>query len=361
MIIKSLSRKASGKLTGTGRKSGSPFAALAGYMNRGLADGHGRAVLWNNFYGGERAGEAEVVAEFEKNAELMRERKNGNVLYHEILSFSAGHTAEGDELYRMVADVGQEYLRERAPDQLAYGVVHLDTDHIHLHLMLSANPAGKTERARLSKAEFAEAQKKTERFAIERYPELAQTKIYDAERRREKLKTNVREQSMRARTGQPSDKEAAKASMHQMFERAQCFADLAKLAETAGISFYQRGKTVGIVVKSADGQERKHRLSTLGLQEHYEATNRRLAATPERQEPQRSRPVAETRDAPAAAAEKNLALEKEAAELLGKPKTQGRDAAGAGTASEREKGLREALDRSSGREPEGRARGDDGR
>ena len=162
MIIKSLSRKAStvmmgGASGGSGSrhaKFSSPFGKLIRYMNRGIEDGEGRAVLWHNFYGGDRTPEDQLLREFEGNAELLQARKNGNVLYHEILSFSAGHQARGDALYRMVADIGQEYLRERAPDQLGYGVVHLDTDHIHLHLMLSANPAGRSERATSQKLTF---------------------------------------------------------------------------------------------------------------------------------------------------------------------------------------------------------------
>jgi hypothetical protein len=245
-------------------------------MNRGLVEGEGRAVLWNNFYASERTTEDEIIATFEQNANLLRERQNGNVLYHEILSFSAGHTVRGDELYRMVADVGQEYLRERAPEQLAYGVVHLDTDHIHLHLMISANDVGRSERVRLSKTEFSETQKKIERFTLEHYQELAQTRVYDRELPRERLKMDVHEQAMKSHTKEPSRKEQIKAKMHHLFERANSFSELADFAKSEGFSFYQRGQTVGVMVKDPDGQERKHRLSTLGVQDHYELTNRRL-------------------------------------------------------------------------------------
>ena len=284
MIIKSLSRKASASMTGASAGGGgagksrfsSPFGKLIRYMNRGLEDGEGRAVLWHNFYGGERTPEDEIRRDFERNAELLEARKNGNVLYHEILSFSKGHQARGDELYRMVADIGQEYLRERAPNQLGYGVVHLDTDHIHLHLMLSANPAGRSERVRLSKAEFAEVQKRIERFTLERYQALAQTNVYNQERPRERLKTDVHELAMRFRTGKPSQKEVLKTKLHQMFARANSIEEFAKLLEGDGIAFYARGKSVGVIVRDPDGTERRHRLSTLGVIDHYEETNTRL-------------------------------------------------------------------------------------
>lgn len=247
-------------------------------MNRGIEDGEGRAVLWHNFYGGEKTQEADILRSFEENAELLALRKNGNVLYHEILSFSKGHQARGDELYRMVADIGQEYLRERASDQLGYGVVHLDTDHIHLHLMLSANAVGRSDRVRLSKADFAEVQKRVERFTLDRYPALAQTQIYGRDRAPERLKTNVHEQAMKSRTGQPSQKETLKAKVHQLFERARTVDELARLLSDEGLGFYSRGKSVGILVRDEDGTERKHRLSTLGLAAHYEQMNARLLA-----------------------------------------------------------------------------------
>lgn len=278
MIIKSLSRKARSTSSSGGRSGGAgPFSALARYMNRGIEKEDGKAVLWHNFFGSERMSEAEIVAEFEENFRLLQERKNGNVLYHEILSFSSGYRAQGNDLEQMVADIGQEYLRERAPDQLAYGVIHRGTDHIHLHLMISANEAGKSDRVRLSKKEFAEAQKRVERYAIERYPDLAQTKIYDREPPKERLKTDAQEQAMKARTGALSRKELLKATMHQIFARANSYQELAELSKASGISFYQRGKTVGVIIKEPGGTERKHRLATLGVEEHYQATNERLS------------------------------------------------------------------------------------
>lgn len=276
MIIKSLSRKAGAPGGRAGGKAASPFSKLIRYMNRGFEEEEGRAVLWHNFYGGERTPEEEIREVFERNAEHLPYRKNGNVLYHEILSFSKGHLVHGDALYRMVADIGQEYLRERAQDQLGYGVVHLDTDHIHLHLLISANEVGRGDRVRLSKADFAEVQRRVERFTLERYPDLAQTQIYGRERPRERLKTDVHEQAMKLRTGKASQKEMLKAKLHQVFERAASVEELAKLLATEGLSFYARGKSIGVVEHGADGTERRHRLSTLGVMAHYEATNARL-------------------------------------------------------------------------------------
>lgn len=316
MIIKSLSRKGRGFTKGKGASGRSPFAALARYMNRGIEQEDGQAVLWHNFYGSEKTREEDLVHEFERNAARLKERANGNVLYHEILSFSRGYRLRDEELARVVADIGQEYLNERAPDQLGYGVIHKETDHIHLHLMISSNQVGKSDRVRLSKKEFAEVQKRIESFAIERYPDMAQTQIYNRARPREKLKTEVHEQAMKARTKEPSRKEQLKARIHQLFERATDFEDLSRLAQAEGIRFYQRGKSPGVTVREADGSERNHRLSTLGVEEHYLATNVRLASEKGRGRPMKP-PIPEPEQSLQSPPEKMLtALEREAQELL---------------------------------------------
>ena len=275
MIIKSLSRKASG-----GARGGkSPFNTLIRYMTRDIENENGRSVLWHNFFGSEATSEAEILHEFESNARVLKARKNGNVLYHEMLSFSAGHRLQGETLYRVVTDIGQEYLRERAPNQLGYGVIHLDTDHIHLHLLISANEVGKSDRVRLSKQDFSDIQKRVEHYTRAHYPELNQDLVYDrgSARNREKLKTTVREQAMKARTGAQSRKEALKASLHQLFERAESAEEFQSLAASLGVEFYTRGASVGVVVRDPDGQERKHRLQSLGVMEHYERAQARLS------------------------------------------------------------------------------------
>jgi hypothetical protein len=278
MIIKSLGRKASSKMTGAGRVK-NPFMNLVRYMTREGDGETAKSVLWHGFYGHAGMSHAEIVAAFEENAKLLKERKNGNVLYHEILSFSAGYSLKGEALERAVADIGQEYLRYRASNQMAFGAIHYDTDHIHLHLMVSSNAIGKRDRVRLTKAQFAELQKAVESFTLAKYPELAQTRIYDRDRAKERLKTQTHEQAMKARTGEPSRKERMKGRLHGLFEQASSMADLEARLHAEGLSFYQRGKSRGVIERLSDGTERRHRLATLGIEEHYEATTARLTKT----------------------------------------------------------------------------------
>lgn len=284
MIIKSMGRKA-----GAGGVKGA-FVRLVRYMARGEGEESTKNVIWNGFYGNERSTEEEIVRAFEENAQYLKARKNGNLLYHEILSFSSGSQLQGEELERAVTDIGYEYLRRRAPQQLAFGAIHRDTDHIHLHLMISANAFNSSRRSWLTKQAFAQIQKETEAYTLKHYPELGQTVIYDKPRSKERLKTQTNEQAMRSRTGQASRKEELKAKLHQVFERAGSLEELQKSLGELGARLYTRGKSVGVVVRDGEG-ERKHRLAKLGLEEHYRATEARIATIEKKlkppQEPQK--------------------------------------------------------------------------
>ena len=142
MIIKSIGRKAASS-GGQGRGR-SPFLKLVRYMTRADDAERAQSILWHGFYGHAGMSNEEIVKAFEDNARLLAGRRNGNVLYHEIMSFSAGYRLKDDDLVRAVADIGAEYLRLRAGHQMAFGAVHHDTEHIHLHLMVSANAVGNT-------------------------------------------------------------------------------------------------------------------------------------------------------------------------------------------------------------------------
>lgn len=276
MIIKSMGRKAA-KPSGGGRgRGGSPFLNLVRYMTRGDPGEISQSVIWHGFYGHGGLAEEDIVSTFERNAKRLKDRKNGNVLYHEVLSFGAGYRLEDEKLARAVADIGQEYLRARAPNQLAFGAIHSDTEHIHLHLMISANEVDKVERVRLSKKEFLEIQRAIEAHVLACHPELKQTKIYDQERLKERLKTRSSEQAMKIRTGGVSDKEQLKNLLHGLFEQAIDREELERVMASRGMAFYLRGKTRGVTILEKSGAIKKHRLETLGVLEHYVATENRF-------------------------------------------------------------------------------------
>lgn len=268
MILKSMARK-----TAT-------FSDLLSYMDR---EGVSERIVAHNLYHSLDEDMDRVAESFMENAQRLSRRANGNSLYHEILSLEAGHGLSRERLTEILRDLAQVYLSERATDNLAFGIAHFDSQHVHLHLCISANAVGDSRRVRLSKESFAGIQKRLEGYILERYPELDQRTIYNSrERSREKLKTSAREQNMRHARGKTSAKEGMKARMHGIFQQATSYEDLAALLAQAGYSLYQRGATRGIL-DNATGK--KHRLSTLGVDEHFNFTIQRMTQEPQQQRP----------------------------------------------------------------------------
>ena len=262
MIIKSMARK------------DPSFAQLVGYMEKDAGD----RVLYHNFYGHDRMRAEEIVREFEDNARRLPRRKNGNALYHEILSLNSGHGLSREEARKVLADIGQEYLARRAPGQLAFGALHRDTGHLHLHLCISSNPVGKPNRVRLAKRDFADIQRTVEELVRERYPELNQERVYAKARDREKVKTSSKEQALKGRTGKGSRKEQIAGTVHGLLEYAASREELEALLRRSGLKLYERGRTLGL--EDADGK--RHRLKTLGLDLHFSAAFERYAAPADR-------------------------------------------------------------------------------
>jgi hypothetical protein len=257
MIIKSMSRKAP------------TFKQLIEYMEK--ERGH-RAII-HNLYCSESAEQKEIIKQFEENAQHLPKRKNGNYLYHEVLTLENKHDLDSKKLSNLLTELGEMYLKERAKNQLAFAYIHTDTKNHHIHFCISANELQSEKRKRLSKAEFSKIQQKLETHILEKYPELNQSEIYNKSLSQEQMKTSTREQAYKKRTGKLSKKEEMKNKLHGIFEQANSIKELNKLLVKNGFKLYQRGQTVGVVNLATN---RKHRLKTLGLLPHYEATKSRF-------------------------------------------------------------------------------------
>lgn len=245
------------------------FKQLIEYMEK--ERGH-RAII-HNFYCSESAEQEEIISEFEQNAQHLPKRKNGNYLYHEVLTLENNHDLDGKILNDLLAQLGEMYLEERASKQLAFAYIHTDTKNYHIHFCISANDIGSQKRQRLSKAKFAKIQKKLENHILENHPELNQSEIYNKSLSHEQMKTSNKEQEFKKRTGKLSKKEKMKNKLHGIFEQANSIEELNKLLEESNFKLYQRGKTIGVTHLETN---KNHRLKTLGLLPHYEATKSRF-------------------------------------------------------------------------------------
>lgn len=125
-----------------------------------------------------------VVKQFKDNARPLPKRKNGNCLYHEILSFPVTDSVSLERQKFALREAAERYLADRADKLLAWGQMHEEKGHLHYHFMLSANEIGQSKRHRLTKADFARLQRELEAFILRRFPELGQEPIYGNDRQR---------------------------------------------------------------------------------------------------------------------------------------------------------------------------------
>lgn len=259
MIIKSLARKQP------------TFRELVAYFHREDKPDGLPLTLRHNLWAEEHELD-ELVDEFESNHQCLPQRKNGNALYHEIISLPQGLKADRKQQERALIDLGQKYLSARAPEQLGYGVVHFERDHLHLHLMISSNAVGSRTRSRLSKAQFSEIQKDLEQYQCQKYPELGQDRYYGQDR--EPTQRRTREDQMHRRQRQPTQKMKAQEAIERNLSASAGHQEFKKSLEAEGWRLYCRAGTWG-VEKSETG--RRYRLKTLGQAENLAEAERRWA------------------------------------------------------------------------------------
>ncbi len=213
-----------------------------------------------------------AVEEFEENATFLPKRANGNYLYHECIVLGACPEVSSAKQERILLDLVQQYVALRCPDQMVYGRMHLDTDHMHFHLCISANTVRGHQRRWLSRGRFADIQRQIEKYKLERYPELGDEKYYDLDARRQKrekakvereeaAKLSRREVELKKRSGKPSQKEQDREAILETFQTSRSEDELNQRLAKLGFERYSRGQTEG-VTKTVNG--RKYRLKTLG-------------------------------------------------------------------------------------------------
>ena len=272
MILKSLARKEP------------TFGQLVAYF---LNPKEAEIAITQNFRVGTEAPTV-IVQQFKENYELLPKRKNGNALYHEIIALPPDSKGSKREQVAALKEIAEKYLASRAELHLAFGVIHRDTDCLHMHLLISSNALLSHRRARLTKAAFATIQRETEEYQIAHYPKLGSQRYYAAGSReaetaqqhiavtpkstkRQRTKATTREQAAALRTGRPSKKEQLAQTIQTALTTAAKPHELTAVLAAAGLTLYRRGKSVGVQTEGG----RRYRLTTLGIARNYaEATAR---------------------------------------------------------------------------------------
>ena len=277
MIIKSLARK---------RPS---FRQLIHYMGR-----DGGAAFSRNLY--DVGDNPRAVAEaFERNHAHLPARRRGNALYHEIIVLPAQPGLSEARQRQLLNALADRYCELRAPDNLAYGRIHQDTDHSHIHLVISANAAQSKTRTRLSRAEFAQIQARLEREARARFPELQDRALYDRAPKISRSSPTVRQDAMERNSPKMPFKTFYRDALLARVPSCRNEAELTHLLTCLNLEMYQRGKHLGVRNLSSGA---RYRLSTLGVEDlvksqmrQWEPQVERLAQTEEGEKVKPAKPV----------------------------------------------------------------------
>jgi hypothetical protein len=145
----------------------------------------------------------------------------------------------------------------------------------------------------LSKSDFAQIQIQLERMVLQRFPELEQQAVFEAnqttEQKQAREKQNERKASisnrgaeLHRRTGATPKRDEIKTMLETIFQQATDGRHFSELLEKHRLKLYQRGKNYGITAE--DGT--KYRFATLGLAEAWETLDKRMMAVFERQKHQ---------------------------------------------------------------------------
>lgn len=267
---------------------------------------------WLHNLPGSELSPAEIRREFQSNAHRLPTRRNGNILYHEILSFSPEDRDEATPA--VLEDLTRRYLELRAPRSLAYAQAHFDTDCPHVHILISANEIGSSRRQRLTRQQFGQIKHTMETLQRQLYPELQHSLAVTKQQSRRTRERNTstlpspatrRESERDRRLGgreQPhpaprSRKEEIRATILEALTRCSSGAECYRSLQRQGLQLYRRGKTIGVEEIAAQAgrstrKSRRYRLRTLGVAETFEQARRqwrelarRLSEIPRSPEP----------------------------------------------------------------------------
>lgn len=287
MIIKSMGRRKT-----TARNGQSVFASLLNYF---LKEKGAKIDICHNipahYY------QSEIIDTFADNARYLHERKNGNLAYHEIISFPVTQH-DRSRVNTALQNIGRTYLAERAPHNIAVGVIHNDKDHAHLHLMLSSNKLYERNRVRLSREDFLAIQERVAAKAQILYPEFGLENLYTPNNIRSNARESVRltqgqqQQKVHRKTAPISRKEQLSELVHGLLDKHQDKTTLESALSQHGFTLYQRGQTVGLV----DQDGKKHRLSTLGIMPRYQEWQQKAQERVSQKETPQVKPSVAKRD-----------------------------------------------------------------
>ncbi|WP_046006067.1 relaxase/mobilization nuclease domain-containing protein [Pseudoalteromonas rubra] len=271
MIIKSMSRKSRS------------FSQLYHYMKKGSSRSSQYDFFAQNIYARK---DKDIIAEFSANAHRLKARRNGNYLFHEIISITKSSQLTLEQEKQRLFDIVQHYAQMRCKYNLVAGYLHDEkSNNVHFHLMISSNEIDSPTNQRLTKYEFDRVKKATEKYVIETYPELEQDILINATREQRKQKQSNKAGEVKRKGGRLEKKEKITQTLREIFAQSRSMSELFNNLSEQGIEMYNRGNTIGFITL---GDGKKYRLKTLGLEDAFRQvealstrqTNRRAEKPP---------------------------------------------------------------------------------
>ena len=225
----------------------------------------------------------EIEKEFLDNSRYTarRKRKNGIMIYHEVLSLSRFDLSEAKP--EILLDLAEHYLEARAKNALAYALPHYDSGNAHIHIIISANERKSSKKLRISKYQFQRIKKELEDYQRRKYPQLSNSivdhtkSLKQANDRKtpevkEKIKETRQERERSRRFNKanqpkpPTKKEKLNEIITKSLFKATSEAHLAKILHKERVTYTHRGQNI---TTSFVGDKMKYRFSTLGLTDLY--------------------------------------------------------------------------------------------
>lgn len=262
MIVKSMARKEP------------TFEQLYDYITRHKIDS--KFIFTQNIFSKQREG---IIREFQENSKFIRKTKNGNYLYHEIISITRAKKLSTEKQKEILFEIVSKYTQTRAKDCLIFGGLHDEKgNNLHIHLMISANEFELSKRHRLAKKYFDKIKKNLELYVLEQYPELEQKKLItqDKSKRENKAKITNKEWEYKRRTGKLSKKEELIQNLKNIFSQSKTRQEFLQEVGKIGFRFREKGKTKSFVnLETRKG----YRIPKLGLIDEFEAMRKRIVAS----------------------------------------------------------------------------------
>lgn len=243
-VIKSLTRKDRN------------FGQLIKYIFNKDQHTHSDFTYFQNIYDTAEDDVEKIIETFKKNDQYRKKRKGGITVFHEILAFSPKDNENINQHPEFLEDIGKKYIELRAPESIAIIKPHHDKDHVHLHIVFSANAKGSSKNMSIRKKDFRIIKEALQEYQKEMYPDLVFSFVDHGIRKDKKV---LSDQKKSIKNKSPLSDKASLLNQLKEYDSLNDIDDFIEYFESKGLQPYYRHDILqGVVFKG-----KKYRVSTL--------------------------------------------------------------------------------------------------